>query len=68
MLEKVDLPNDCNQIPGVFITGVSNTDTNNSMNIEKKFEIIFRCAYLDQEKLCVDEKSCDTVPVKADNT
>jgi hypothetical protein len=68
MFEKVASPKDSNRLPGIFITGESITNTNNFVlsDNSKKFEIVSRRAYWDQEKLLEektgDEKFRDTVP------
>jgi hypothetical protein len=66
MFEKIALPKNSNQLPGVFITGESVMNTNNSTNIQKNSKSS-PDAYLDQEKLFEektgDEKSHDTVPL-----
>ncbi len=66
MFEKIVLPNDSDQLPGVFIT-VSQLQIRITPWVLKKIEIVFGCAFFDQEKLfdkkkTGDEKSSDTVP------
>ncbi len=58
MFEKIALPKGSNRLPGVFITGESITNMNNSMIIQKKFEIVSGLAYWDQGKL-FDDKTRD---------
>jgi hypothetical protein len=66
LFEKIAYRRDSNRLPGVFITGESIMNTNNSKKI-RKIRIIFGRAYLKQEKLLrekPDENYRDTVSLR----
>jgi hypothetical protein len=54
MFEKIASLKECTWRPGVFITGESITNTNNSTNIRKKIEIVPGRTYWDRKKLFLD--------------
>jgi hypothetical protein len=66
MFEKTASPKDSNRLPGVFISGESITNTNNSTNIRKNsksfLDVPFGTRISSLNKKTGDEKSRDTVP------
>ncbi len=69
-LQKLPYLRDSNRLPGVFITGESITNTNNSTNILKKSKS-FLGLPIGTRRSCLmkktgHEKSRDTVPLKVD--
>jgi hypothetical protein len=66
MSEKIVLPKDSNRLPGVFITGESITNMNNSLNIQKKskpfLDVPIWTGRSGLKKEARNEKPRDTVP------
>jgi hypothetical protein len=68
MFEKLPYFRDSSRLPGVFITGESITNTNNSTNIRKNSKSFLGMPFGTRRSCLMkktgDEKSRDTVPLK----